>query len=419
MGDKLIKIFISHPPVGYPQRLHYVLDFLWNRFRVSWEAREDDCLISEIVISTSDDSPSITLPCQLDWLNVSDVEKMSWSPLDFNWNQPNVFRSVFCVLSEIERLHTGQGDVHHRWLAPAGGTDPDRRQAFLDDAANELAAMIFDPSPDAFTSSRYEPVLSVDIDQWYAYKNKGIWRSITGSIRDLYRWRWDRLSERFAVLFLGATDPYDSFSFLEKTARKSGARLQYFILPTLQTQFDKQVKIPSSVMLQKTEGASDVGLHPSYYVHERGNLLEGQIREWEQTFLRRPRDFRFHYLRSKWGTSRQLMLKNGFTSDYTEALVGDIGFSKGTCHPHRWYDLASDSMTDLIIYPQIAMDVTLKDYLGYEPQEIIDQMQSIILQCKKHSGWCSLIWHNSSFDKTEDWEGFDDVLTEILQLMSE
>ncbi len=63
------------------------------------------------------------------------------------------------------------------------------------------------------------------------------------------------------------------------------------------------------------------------------------------------------------------------------------------------------------------MDRTLKDYLKLDPGEAIDTATLAFEQVKKFKGHAHIIWHNSSFDWAEDWNGWEYVFREIMVKM--
>jgi hypothetical protein len=60
------------------------------------------------------------------------------------------------------------------------------------------------------------------------------------------------------------------------------------------------------------------------------------------------------------------------------------------------------------------MDVTLKQYMKLDHESAWQICQQIIEEIKTHRGYCSLIWHNSSFFELESWSGWKAVYSKLL-----
>ena len=83
--------------------------------------------------------------------------------------------------------------------------------------------------------------------------------------------------------------------------------------------------------------------------------------------------------------------------------AADIGFRAGTAHDFAWFDLTTNTCTELQIFPFQVMDVSLRQYLAYDPTKAYEAVLSLIESCRAVNGrFCSL-WHNSSFAEVDGW----------------
>jgi hypothetical protein len=104
----------------------------------------------------------------------------------------------------------------------------------------------------------------------------------------------------------------------------------------------------------------------------------------------------------------------GITHDYTSCLVNDIGFRHGIATPFPWFDLAKNEMTSLIRHPVMAMDVTLKNYMGLDPQYAFNKVLDLMNQTAEVGGKFVLLWHNSSLGTFNGWERWNGIFRRMV-----
>jgi hypothetical protein len=61
------------------------------------------------------------------------------------------------------------------------------------------------------------------------------------------------------------------------------------------------------------------------------------------------------------------------------------------------------------------MDVCLKNYLQLSTQQAIEKIAALKQVVKQVNGQFISIWHNSSFDLKEGWEGWDKVYESLFE----
>jgi len=414
-----MKLSIKIPLVKYPERLKFVLQHVFEQlagFDLTYSVSEN--LGGSIQLHWSGGS-SMNLPLDVIWLNegVNDSLPTYW---DLQPQSPDYWRALFFFLSNQQESVYHHYDQHGRWIAPP----PDqfwipRDKPFIDIAITDLFRYINDHTAQdlCFIQSTYQPVLSVDVDQWFAYSRKSWSRLLIGWMRDIRDARWKRVGERYQVTLKSAEDPYDTYQWLGALARERMIKSEVFVSATTRSVFDKQFEIPKDLILDKIKHFDEVGLHPSYHVHEKDDLFKNELEIVENWLTKSMTSSRFHYLRGNWDKRNQMLIKHNILQDKTFSLIQEVGFPNGTCHPFYYYNFEKEKTTDLLVTPQIAMDVTLKDQLGLNGNDALTIMNPIIQECKKYKGIASIIWHNSSFDPTEDWGDYRKVFPALLDMM--
>lgn len=417
-----MNLLIKIPSVTYPERLKLVLNFLFDQLTGHQLAIEtSEHLADAMELHWLDKNIILHLPLDTVWLNQSTSESLP-SVWDFQASSPYIWHMFFFFLSNQQEFIYHQYDEHGRWIAPPPDRFwPRRDRPFLDIAAGEMIDLINQKANANICAltTNYQPVISIDVDQWYSYKSKSFTRLFVGWMRDARDARWQRIKDRWNVWTRKEKDPYDTLSWISQQAGSRNIKAEIFLSPTASSPFDKQFNISGEEAKNLIQNFDTIGVHPSYHVHEKNQLLAKEI-EMISDWIDRPITMsRFHYLRGLWQERNQLLLAHDIRSDKTYSLIREVGFPNGTCHPFFYYDHTSEQSTDLLITPQIAMDVTLKDQLNLSGVEALEVLKPIIDDCKKYKGTASIIWHNSSFDSTEGWKEYSDVFPALLDIMQQ
>ena len=90
------------------------------------------------------------------------------------------------------------------------------------------------------------------------------------------------------------------------------------------------------------------------------------------------------------------------------------GFRAGLSTPFYWYDLETEQIQPLKIFPFAAMDVTLRRYMALKPEAALGRLRELCLRCRETGGSFITLWHNSSFSEEHGWKGWREVYEEML-----
>ena len=71
-----------------------------------------------------------------------------------------------------------------------------------------------------FDQKKYEFISTIDIDNAYAYREKGFTRSIGGYLKSISKFDFTEIKERNRVLLGIQKDPYDTYSFQLEMLKK-------------------------------------------------------------------------------------------------------------------------------------------------------------------------------------------------------
>jgi len=90
-----------------------------------------------------------------------------------------------------------------------------------------------------------------------------------------------------------------------------------------------------------------------------------------------------------------------------------LGFRAGTSTPFKWFNLSTNQQTLLTIYPFVAMDVTLKNYLKLTPQQALEEIKRLKQTIKAINGTFITLFHQSNLN--EDWAEWLKVYESIFE----
>ena len=105
----------------------------------------------------------------------------------------------------------------------------------------------------------------------------------------------------------------------------------------------------------------------------------------------------------------------GIQEDHSLGYAQMPGFRASIASPYPWYDLTLERPTTLKVVPFTVMDATLNMYQKISPSEAVSQVKGLIEECKEVGGQFITLWHNESLSEKWKWEGWSNVLDEILE----
>ncbi|MFL5753741.1 MAG: hypothetical protein ACJ76F_10055, partial [Bacteroidia bacterium] len=86
------------------------------------------------------------------------------------------------------------------------------------------------------------------------------------------------------------------------------------------------------------------------------------------------------------------------------------------CTPFYWYDLDTETETNLRIHSFAVMDATLRFYMKVNPEDVIPLIRPLVEDVKKMNGQFVSIWHNETISDWREWKGWKDVYEEVVKV---
>lgn len=260
-----------------------------------------------------------------------------------------------------------------------------------------------------------------DVDAAWAYKSKGVYRTLGGFIKDLSSGDRERIRERHQVLRGKRKDPFDSFEFQFELQKEFKLKPIYFILCGEYDTNDKNISIRKAAFrsLIKTLGDhADVGIHPSFSSYLDIDKLRKEINSLSEVLHRPLTKSRQHFLRMNLPRSYQKLIELDISDDYTMGFASQAGFRAGIADSFRFYDLENDMVTNLRVHPFALMDGTMRDYLNLDLEASYALTTQLIDEVKAVGGTFIYLTHNETLGGEQRWEGWPEMYRRMLEYIT-
>jgi hypothetical protein len=322
--------------------------------------------------------------------------------------------SSFFVVSRMEEYKPGNRDRHGRYL---GSLSELNRHGLIDKPvvhlwARELYGALREFYPlQGFRSRDFRNMTTIDIDNAWAYRNKGLMRSVASLARDLFTGSFVRVLDRFKVLSGKMRDPYDTYDYLFSQLRGREKDVMFFFLMGDQSAYDRAVSWKDrefNSLVRKIAGNFRIGIHPSYLSSEpeKERLVTVEKERLQSISGSLVKASRQHYLRLDLPETYRNLIASGLQEDYSMGFHDLAGFRAGMCVPYQFYDLLNERETALRICPFQVMDVTLRNYMKLSPEEAIIRAKALIDQVRSVGGTFISVWHNESVSGRGEWKDY-------------
>lgn len=332
----------------------------------------------------------------------------------------DIFAASFYMVSRYEEYLPTIYDSHHRFEAhhSLAYTSGFLQKPIVNIWVLSLKELLHEKFPDlVFSKRKYSYVSTIDIDNAWAYRQKGFVRTTGGYVKSLLNIDLKGLAQRTKVLLDLEKDPYDTYDFQLEIHRKYQLKTLYFILFASYGKNDKNVPVTSrkfKELIKSIADNSEVGIHPSYSSNESPERLSKEIKRLSKVLNREITKSRQHFLRLSFPDTYHHLLELGITDDYTMGFASEIGFRAGICDSFNFYDLDLETETKLRIHPFQVMDASLRYYMKVDAHDAIHKIKPIIDEVKKVDGTFMSLWHNESLSNEFPWEGWRYIYEQII-----
>ena len=336
----------------------------------------------------------------------------------------DVFAASFFLVSRYEEYLSQVRDQYGRFRAESTWMfENDMLQKPLVDIWTlALGARLQAVYPDLPIKKRnFTFIPTYDVDAAWAYKSKGVYRTLGGFIKDLSSGDRERIRERHQVLRGKRKDPFDSFEFQFELQKEFKLKPIYFILCGEYDTNDKNISIRKAAFrsLIKTLGDhADVGIHPSFSSYLDIDKLRKEINSLSEVLHRPLTKSRQHFLRMNLPRSYQKLIELDISDDYTMGFASQAGFRAGIADTFRFYDLENDMVTNLRVHPFALMDGTMRDYLNLDLEASFALTTQLIDAVKAVGGTFIYLTHNETLGGEQRWVGWPEMYRRMLEYIT-
>jgi len=355
-------------------------------------------------------------------INDVDINILSWedTPCFFTAGETSsvpfdIFAAGFYLISRYEEYLPHVQDIHERF--PAGESLAVKNnfieKPVIDIWAYKFLELLKEKFPNYnYTDREFNLISTIDVDVAFAYKHKGIVRTIGGFMKDIFQFRFLNFWHRILTLLNFKIDPFDTFKELLKIKKEYNVNTLFFFLIGDYTTYDKNISSSNNKFKSVIKSVADyaqIGLHPSYFTLKNTEKLKKEKLRLEN-IVNTPIVFsRQHYLRLSIPDTYQNLIDLGLQEDYTMGYAKVAGFRASTCTPFYFYDLDFEIQTPLKIFSFAFMDVTLKNHMKLSSEESLLKILSLKEEVKKVNGTFISLFHNETLSENDNWKGWSTI----------
>lgn len=258
-----------------------------------------------------------------------------------------------------------------------------------------------------------------DIDEAFAFKNKGVVTTVGGLAKSIVNGSWTIVKQRINVLTGKESDPYDAYEGMDKLHVKHDLKPLYFFHVAVEKgNYDKNISpsLPAMQQLIKDHAQKYlIGIHPSWKSGDYEELLEREIKILETTSGKKITTSRQHYIRFTLPNTFRRLIEAGITDDYSMGYGSINGFRASVASSFYWYDLKREQATNLLLHPFCFMEANSFFEQKYLPQRAFEEMMHYYNIVKSVNGNLIFIWHNNFLGTHPLFQGWKEVYEAFLQ----
>lgn len=265
-----------------------------------------------------------------------------------------------------------------------------------------------------FPTIKQKSTVLIDASQPFQFQQKGMFRHLVASVKDLSKGNWKQVLLRLKVLLGGKKDPYNTFNKIISILKTSNATVCFFFLVGQPIHFEDGFQIHKNKFKLLLKYVGDYKKVGALFSHNA--LFDLKVLTAEKAHIEsitnRP-------LYASFNTQLQLNLPDTYrdlvsveiTNDYTMAYPNKVGFRAGTCTPFLFYDLDYEIITPLILHP-VCMTSQALSYL--KKSTIFNEIESIKKEVSEVNGHFNVLFKNSDITHKQ-WGA---VATQLLKKMA-
>jgi hypothetical protein len=327
----------------------------------------------------------------------------------------DMFAAAFYLVSRYEEYLPHRTDKHGRFVPEESIA---WRGHFLDrPLIDEWSIALLKELNDRFGETggvrpQYSFLTTIDIDSAFAYRYKGLMRTLGGFLKDMRMLDLKNFADRLKCILRMDEDPFDTYAFMQETHEQENVDAIFFFLLADYGHNDKAVSFRSPELQRLIRRLGDyyrLGIHPGFQSNKDMKRLKEEINRLSVISRRDVERSRQHFLMVSFPETYRRLAALGIREDYSMGYAPEAGFRASTCTPFPFYDIEEEKETALIVHPFAVMDATLNVYLGYTPDDAVERVSQLADKVKAVGGQFVMLWHNESLSDRWNWTGWRGV----------
>jgi len=316
--------------------------------------------------------------------------------------------TIFKRITQEKAYHSPKLDSHGRHVEDPPGFE-------LHSTLNGFRNWLGVHFPDRLVSKpKFTWEITIDVDRPWKHAHKPWWVTLGSIVKSAGSRDWSGLRERFQQ-----QDPFDTLSRVREICPPTKTTV-FFLVDgdhALDSRYDLKMKPYQDYVKRWKEAGYRIGLHPSYRSSDEMPLID-QEKALLEAVVGSVKTSRQHYLRYRLPETFRRLESLGIMEDYSLCGHEDLGGRTGIAMPYPWYDLQQERETNLKMVPAVAMDRTLQQYLGSNPQSAFGKTAACIDYLRQTGGHFVLILHNETFSESGEWKGWTRWVDSTIQYLS-
>ncbi|MDY8134442.1 polysaccharide deacetylase family protein [Aquimarina sp. 2201CG5-10] len=335
----------------------------------------------------------------------------------------DIFAASFYLLSRYEEYLPHVKDDLGRFMvdesiAFKGGflQDP-----VVDIWAYKLKEVILEKYPEIqFGKRKFRVIPIVTVSQTFAYRQKGILRSVGGGLRDLWFLKLGEFTDRIRVLMGFKKDPYDTFDELIRLQIRKKRDLKVLFGLGDYSNYEKNINHNNQKhrsLIKHAGDYIDIGLKVSYEAISNLSVLKKEKERVESIVNRQLKNAICAFFKIRLPEAYRNYIELEIREDFSMGYPGYSGFRAGTCTPFMFYDLDYEVQTPLIIN---SFCFSNYDYRKGENEALVrEELMYCIKKIKEVQGVFIPVFHNELFSELKGQPFWGSVFEEIWNLEDE
>lgn len=330
----------------------------------------------------------------------------------------DIFAASFYLLSRYEEYLPHVKDEYGRFLAKESLAYNHHflNQPVVDIWAYKLQDVLKERFTDfVFPQRTYNIQPVIDVPAAYYFRQKGLLRTVGGTLNDIGRFKLKQLYQRYSVLMGFKRDPYDTFKWIITKQKQSKFKFTVLFLIGDYSTYDKNISTNKKHFVSLIKSITDycnIGIKASYFALDDIAILKKEKLKIESIINSDLKAVRHSFSKLNLPSSYRNLVELEINQDFTMGYIDTLGFRAGTCTPFQFYDLDYEVQTPLQINPYHCLDFAL---LKYQSQlDKTEHLQKLINEVKSVNGTFTPVFHNYTFSDSDIWTGFRSLFNLIL-----